>query len=117
MKQEPPEGRRSTTAARRESPGSSQGRRQLDIDGLVVAQRAVIDRLAREAGRDPSVIDAVLRVNVDPDTPSRQIADAPKAVHERTGIGHFMIDSMFAVHSVDAAIGQAAELIALAEKG
>ncbi|MFJ9589523.1 TIGR03619 family F420-dependent LLM class oxidoreductase [Streptomyces acidicola] len=88
----------------------------LDIDGLV-AQRAVIDRLAREAGRDPSAIDAVLRVNIDPDTPSQQVADALKAVHERTGIDHFMIDSMYAVHSVDGAIDFAAEVIELAAKG
>ncbi|NGO06218.1 TIGR03619 family F420-dependent LLM class oxidoreductase [Streptomyces sp. HC44] len=88
----------------------------LDIDGLV-AQRALIDRLAREAGRDPSAIDAVLRVNIDPDTPSQQIANALKSVHERTGIDHFMIDSMYAVHSVDGAIDFATELIELAEKG
>lgn len=88
----------------------------LDIDGLV-AQRALIDRLAAEAGRDPSAIDAVLRVNIDPDTSSRQVADALKAVHERTGIDHFMIDSMYAVHSVDGAIAFAAELIELADKG
>lgn len=88
----------------------------LDIDGLV-AQRAVIDRLAQEAGRDPSAIDAVLRVNIDPDTTSQQVADALKAVHERTSIDHFMIDSMYAVHSVDGAIAFAAELIELAGKG
>lgn len=88
----------------------------LDIDGLA-AQRAVIDRLAAEAGRDPSAIDTVLRVNLDPDTTPQQVADAVRSVHERTGIDHFMIDSMYAVHSVDAVLSLAAELIALTGKG
>jgi probable F420-dependent oxidoreductase len=90
--------------------------RYLDIDGLA-AHRVAIDRLAREAGRDPSAIDAVLRVNIDPDTTPQQVADALRAVHERVGIDHFMIDSMYAVHSVDAAIDLAAELITLVGKG
>ncbi|MEU8860146.1 TIGR03619 family F420-dependent LLM class oxidoreductase [Streptomyces umbrinus] len=88
----------------------------VDIDGLV-NQRAAIDLWAREAGRDPSGIDAVLRVNIDAGTPTQDVADTIKAVHERTGIDHFMVDSMYAVHSVDEALAVAAELIALVQKG
>ncbi|MFF5007766.1 TIGR03619 family F420-dependent LLM class oxidoreductase [Streptomyces phaeochromogenes] len=88
----------------------------VDIDGLV-NQRAAIDHLAREAGRDPSAIDAVLRVNIDAGTSTQQVAETIKAVHERTGIDHFMVDSMYAVHSVDESLTVATELIALVEKG
>ncbi|MEU2281025.1 TIGR03619 family F420-dependent LLM class oxidoreductase [Streptomyces sp. NPDC013178] len=88
----------------------------VDIDGLV-NQRALIDRLAREADRDPSAIDTVLRVNIDEGTTTQQVADVIKAVHVRTGIDHFMVDSLYTVHSVDGSIAHAAELIALVEKG
>ncbi|MGW3420113.1 TIGR03619 family F420-dependent LLM class oxidoreductase [Streptomyces phaeochromogenes] len=88
----------------------------VDIDGLV-NQRTAIDHLAREAGRDPSAIDAVLRVNIDAGTSTQEVADTIKAVHERTGIDHFMVDSMYAVHSVDESLAVATELIALVEKG
>ncbi|MGW0652769.1 TIGR03619 family F420-dependent LLM class oxidoreductase [Streptomyces umbrinus] len=88
----------------------------VDIDGLV-NQRAAIDLWAREAGRDPSAIDAVLRVNIDAGTSTQDVADTIKAVHVRTGIDHFMVDSMYAVHSVDEALAVAAELIALVQKG
>lgn len=88
----------------------------VDIDGLV-SQRAAIDQLAREAGRDPSAIDAVLRVNIDAGTTTRKVADTIRTLHERTGIDHFMVDSMYAVHSVDEALAQASELIALVGKG
>jgi hypothetical protein len=87
MKQEPPEGRRSTPAARRESPGFGQGRRQLDSDGPVVDQRAVIDRLAREASRDPSVIDAFCGSTSIPARPrggSRTPQGCPRAHRDRT---------------------------------
>ncbi|MEV0938053.1 TIGR03619 family F420-dependent LLM class oxidoreductase [Streptomyces phaeochromogenes] len=88
----------------------------VDIDELV-NQRAAIDHWAREAGRDPSAIDAVLRVNMDAGTSTQQVAETIKAVHERTGIDHFMVDSMYAVHSVDESLTVATELIALVEKG
>ncbi|MFI6274897.1 TIGR03619 family F420-dependent LLM class oxidoreductase [Streptomyces sp. NPDC050988] len=88
----------------------------VDVDGLV-NQRAAIDLWAREAGRNPSAIDAVLRVNIDAGTSAQQVADTIKAVHERTGIDHFMVDSMYAVHSVDESLTVATELIALVEKG
>ncbi|MFB7504077.1 TIGR03619 family F420-dependent LLM class oxidoreductase, partial [Streptomyces broussonetiae] len=61
-----------------------------DIEGLL-AQRSLIDRMAREAGRDPEAIDTVLRVNIDAGTATAQVADTIKRVHERTGIDHFMV--------------------------
>lgn len=88
----------------------------LDIDGLV-AQRATLDRLAAEAGRDPSAIDTVLRVNLDPGVTAQQVADAVRSVRERTGIEHFMVDSMYTVDGVDEALTLAGELLTLVEKG
>lgn len=88
----------------------------LDPDGLT-AQRAELDRLTREAGRDPSAIDTVLRVNTDPDTGARQVADAIRSLHERTGIDHFAVDSMYTALGVDAALDFAGEVLDLAGKG
>ncbi|SDP41827.1 TIGR03619 family F420-dependent LLM class oxidoreductase [Actinacidiphila guanduensis] len=88
----------------------------LDIDGLV-GQRALVDQSAREAGRDPSSIDTVLRVNVDTGTSNETVAEALKAVHEHSGIDHFMVDTLYAVPDVDAAISTAAEIVRLARKG
>ncbi|MFI2432900.1 TIGR03619 family F420-dependent LLM class oxidoreductase [Streptomyces sp. NPDC018693] len=88
----------------------------VDIDGLV-AQRATVDRLAREAGRDPSAIDTVLRVNIAAGATTRQVADTIKAVHERTGVDHFAVDSLYVAHSVDASLAHATELMDLLDKG
>jgi probable F420-dependent oxidoreductase len=88
----------------------------LDIDGLV-QQRAVIDQLAREAGREPAAIDTVLRVNMDPGATSEQVATAIKTVQERTGIDHVMVDSMYEDESVDQALRRATDILALVNKG
>ncbi|MFF0478514.1 TIGR03619 family F420-dependent LLM class oxidoreductase [Streptomyces sp. NPDC004284] len=88
----------------------------VDIDGLV-AQRAQLDRLAREAGRDPEAIDTVLRVNIDAGTATSLVADTVRRVHERTGIQHFMIDSMYDVDTVDGSIAHAHDLLKRVAKG
>jgi probable F420-dependent oxidoreductase len=88
----------------------------LDVDGLV-GQRAAVDQLAREAGRDPSSIDAILRINADPDTPAQKVADAIRTVGERTGIDHVMVDSMYTAHGVDEALAYASEVLTLTGKG
>lgn len=72
----------------------------VDVDGLV-AQRSQLDELARQDGRDPQAIDTVLRVNIDAGTSTERVADTVKEIHERTGIDHFMIDSMYDVGTVD----------------
>lgn len=88
----------------------------LDIDGLI-QQRAVIDQLAREAGREPAAIDTVLRLNMDPGATSEQVATAIKTVQERTGIDHVMVDSMYEDDGVDQALQRATEILALVNKG
>ncbi|MFH8625954.1 TIGR03619 family F420-dependent LLM class oxidoreductase [Streptomyces vietnamensis] len=88
----------------------------VDIDGLL-AQRAQLDRLAREAGRDPEAIDTVLRVNIDAGTETSLVADTVRRVHERTGIQHFMIDSMYDVDTVDGSIAHAHDLLKRVAKG
>ncbi|MGC9501797.1 TIGR03619 family F420-dependent LLM class oxidoreductase [Streptomyces sp. WG7] len=88
----------------------------VDIEGLV-AHRALIDRWATEAGRDPAAIDTVLRVNIDAGTPTGQVADAVKAIHEGTGIDHVMVDTTYAIETVDEAIQHAVEMIGLVARG
>ncbi|BAU88381.1 hydride transferase [Streptomyces laurentii] len=88
----------------------------VDIDGLL-AQRALLDRLTREAGRDPEVIDTVLRVNINAGTATSLVADTVRRVHERTGIDHFMIDSMYDADSVDAALALAQDVLKRVDQG
>ncbi|MGP4048460.1 TIGR03619 family F420-dependent LLM class oxidoreductase [Streptomyces sp. 2A115] len=88
----------------------------IDTDGLV-ASRALLDDLARDAGRDPADIDTVLRVNIDAGTGTGQVADAIRSIHEKTGISHFMVDSMYEVPTVDGAIAHACDVLERVAKG
>ncbi|GAB2799734.1 hypothetical protein GCM10027073_34560 [Streptomyces chlorus] len=88
----------------------------VDVDGLV-AQRSQLDELARQAGRAPRAIDTVLWVNIDAGTSTERVADTVKEVHERTGIDHFMIDSMYDVDTVDGSLDHAREILRLVAKG
>jgi len=87
-----------------------------DADGLL-AQRAVIDRSATEAGRDPADIDTILRINIVPGVPLGQIVDAVKSLAERTGIDHVMFDSMMVAEDVDTSLEMATEVLALVDRG
>ncbi|MFC0602587.1 TIGR03619 family F420-dependent LLM class oxidoreductase [Streptomyces palmae] len=86
------------------------------VDRLV-AQRSLLDELARQGGRDPQAIDTVLRVNIDAGTSTEKVADTVKEVHERTGIDHFMIDSMYDVDTVEGSLEHARQVLELVEKG
>ncbi|WEO99717.1 TIGR03619 family F420-dependent LLM class oxidoreductase [Streptomyces sp. FXJ1.172] len=88
----------------------------VDIDGLI-AQRSLLDRLTVQAGRDPEAIDTVLRVNIDAGTRTTQVAETIKRVHERTGIEHFMVDSMYAVDTVDGSLAHARQVLDLVARG
>ncbi|MCU4749526.1 TIGR03619 family F420-dependent LLM class oxidoreductase [Streptomyces sp. G-5] len=88
----------------------------VDIDGLV-QQRAFLNELARQNGRDPQAIDTVLRVNIDAGTSTALVADTIKEIHERTGIDHFMVDSMYDVDTVDGSVEHAREVLHLVGKG
>ncbi|MFF0165521.1 hypothetical protein [Streptomyces prasinus] len=45
------------------------------------------------------------------------IVRSTKEVHERTGIDHFMIDSMYDVDTVDGSLEHAREILRLVAKG
>jgi probable F420-dependent oxidoreductase len=84
----------------------------IDTDHLA-AQRARLDHWAREAGRDPSAIGTVLRVNVSAGISPATVADALRSVRETTGIDRFMVDTMYEAYSVEAAIEYAEKLLFL----
>lgn len=87
----------------------------VNID-MMLAQRALIDRFAAEAGRDPADIDTIMRVNIVEGTPLGQVADTVKSVAERTGIDHFMFESM-SLPNVDASLELVTEMISLINRG
>ncbi|MFI8185520.1 TIGR03619 family F420-dependent LLM class oxidoreductase [Actinacidiphila glaucinigra] len=82
----------------------------------VLAQRALINEFASAAGRDPSLLDTVMRVNVVEGTPSGRVADAIKSLSAETGIEHFMVESMSLPH-VDAVLDLVTELLMLVGRG
>lgn len=88
----------------------------VDVDGLV-AQRSLLDELARQNGRDPRAIDTVLRVNIDAGTSTEKVADTVKEVHSRTGIDHFVVDSMYDVDTVEGSLEHARRILELVGKG
>ncbi|MEV6284297.1 TIGR03619 family F420-dependent LLM class oxidoreductase [Kribbella sp. NPDC051770] len=83
---------------------------------LLLAERAAIDTAARAAGRDPAEIDTVLRVNVVAGTPTTQVVDTIHTVADRTGIDHFLIDSM-SLPTVDATLDLVTEVMKLVNQG
>ncbi|MGW2352441.1 MULTISPECIES: TIGR03619 family F420-dependent LLM class oxidoreductase [Streptomycetaceae] len=87
----------------------------VDAD-VVLAQRAVIDGFATAAGRDPSQIDTIMRVNIVEGTPLTQVADAIKSLAERTGIQHFMVESMSLPH-IDASLELVTRMMTLIGRG
>ncbi|MFW6694679.1 TIGR03619 family F420-dependent LLM class oxidoreductase [Streptomyces sp. MAR4 CNX-425] len=88
----------------------------VDVDGLIT-QRTMLDELARQGGRAPDDIDTVLRVNIDAGTSTEKVADTVKEVHERTGIDHFMIDSMYDVDTAEGSVEHARRILELVGKG
>ncbi|CCK25657.1 hypothetical protein BN159_1278 [Streptomyces davaonensis JCM 4913] len=59
----------------------------------------------------------MLRVNIDAGTSTDKVADTIKAIHEHTGIDHFMIDSMYDVDTVEGSLEHARHTLELVEKG
>lgn len=88
----------------------------LDVDDLV-RQQKLLGQLMREAGRDPSSIDSVLRVNIDPGTSSDEVAKAIRTVQERTGIEHFLVDTLYSEENVDQSLQRATEILARVQEG
>ncbi|MET9218849.1 TIGR03619 family F420-dependent LLM class oxidoreductase [Streptomyces sp. NPDC003300] len=82
----------------------------VDFDGIV-RQRGRVDEAARTAGRDPRVIDAVLRVNIEAGTSTEQVVTVIKAAGERTGIDHVMVDTMYSDAGVDQSVERALAIL------
>ncbi|MFD8074942.1 TIGR03619 family F420-dependent LLM class oxidoreductase [Streptomyces sp. NPDC059718] len=87
----------------------------VDAD-TVLAQRALINEFAGAAGRDPSLLDTVMRVNVVEGTSLTRVADAIKSLADRTGIQHFMVESMSLPH-VDASLELVTDPLSLVRRG
>jgi probable F420-dependent oxidoreductase len=81
------------------------------------AQRRIIDEAAREAGRDPSAIDTVMRVNIAAGASPQQTADAIKTVAEATGIDHFAIETSFVAFTAEESLEIVTRILPLIERG
>ncbi|MFI1916438.1 TIGR03619 family F420-dependent LLM class oxidoreductase [Nocardia sp. NPDC020380] len=73
--------------------------------------RAIIDRAAEQAGRDPGTIGTVLRVNVAAGTDPARIDEAIESVHAETGYDDFFVDLMYITDTVDEMLETATGLL------
>ena len=79
---------------------------QIDLDALR-AQRAIVEKAALGAGRDPNAIDALVRVNVAKGDAPQAVADDIRRVADAIGSEHFFIEQMYTDDTVDQAITSA----------
>ncbi|MFI6865618.1 TIGR03619 family F420-dependent LLM class oxidoreductase [Nocardia sp. NPDC050406] len=77
----------------------------------LLKMRAVVDRAAEQAGRDPGTIDTVVRVNVAAGTEPELIAKAIEQVAGETGFDDFFVDMMYIADSVDGMLDTAIGLL------
>jgi alkanesulfonate monooxygenase SsuD/methylene tetrahydromethanopterin reductase-like flavin-dependent oxidoreductase (luciferase family) len=84
---------------------------------FIAKTRASLDRIAEEAGRDPSTIDVVLRVNAAVRVPLPELAGAVLDAAEKTGIEEFFFDLTYQTDTVEGVLGQAHELLELVNAG
>ena len=80
---------------------------------FIAKTRASLDRIAEEAGRDPSTIDVVLRVNAAVQIPLPELAGAVLNAAEKTGIEEFFFDLTYQTDTVEGVLAQAHELLEL----
>ncbi|WP_307817305.1 TIGR03619 family F420-dependent LLM class oxidoreductase [Nocardia acididurans] len=73
--------------------------------------RAVVDRAAESAGRDPETIGTIVRVNVAAGTDPALIAQTIEQVAADTGFDDFFVDLMYVTTSVDAMLETAGGLL------
>jgi probable F420-dependent oxidoreductase len=78
----------------------------VDLDGLR-GQRAIVEKAAADAGRDPKTIDAIVRVNVAEGDAPQAVVDDIKRVADELGFEHFYIEQMYTDATVDQAIASA----------
>jgi probable F420-dependent oxidoreductase len=83
-----------------------------DLDGLR-GQRAIVEKAAIEAGRDPKTIDAIVRVNLAKGDAPQAVVDDIKRVADELGFEHFFIEQMYVDGTVDQAITSAKEFLDL----
>jgi probable F420-dependent oxidoreductase len=76
------------------------GRMRRDVDAAVAA-----------AGRDPSAVETIVRVNVDPGATVAQIAETIEAAAAETGFEEYFIDLMYLVESLDEVLDTARLLL------
>jgi len=74
---------------------------------------AVIHQAAEEAGRDPSAIEVVLRVNPGHDVSVKEIAEATLAVHEEIGLAEAFVELCYIAPETDHALELVEELLGL----
>lgn len=73
--------------------------------------RREVDAAAVAAGRDPSAVETIVRVNVDPRTSVEQIAETIEATAAETGFAEYFIDLMYLVESLDEVLDTARLLL------
>jgi probable F420-dependent oxidoreductase len=74
---------------------------------------AAIRKAAEEAGRDPSAIEVVLRVNPRKGVSTKEIADATLAVHEEVGLTEAMVELNYLAPETDQRLELVEELLGL----
>lgn len=78
---------------------------------LLAGQRAPVDDAARAAGRDPSTVDTVLRVNAPRRATLPMITDTIAEVVQATGIDHVFVDFAYLAEHPDQALELAATVL------
>jgi hypothetical protein len=81
-----------------------------------MAQQAIVETAAVEAGRDPKSIDVLVRVNVAKGDAPRAVVDDTRRLAGAVGFGYFLIEQMYADDTVDQAIASALTLIDCADR-
>ncbi|QRP45146.1 TIGR03619 family F420-dependent LLM class oxidoreductase [Amycolatopsis sp. FDAARGOS 1241] len=78
-----------------------------DLDSAVTKPLATIRELAAEAGRDPSELDAILRIYPTERSSEvvAQVADTIKRVEQETEVRHVLVDLMYQADDVDDLLG------------
>jgi len=84
---------------------------------FILKTRASLNRVAEEAGRDPSTIDVVVRANAAEPTPLPELAAAVLDAAEKTGIEEFFFDLAYQSDAVEDVLDQALELLKLVDAG
>lgn len=86
-----------------------------DLDAAVSAPWQALRDAAADAGRDPSAIGAVLRVNPRPGETAADAAAALRRVAEQTAIEHAFVDLMYLADDADTALDTVSTILEAAD--